>query len=236
MIGLAFLWLVLMILEMTSGLPVWAETLSLVIWAAFVVEFSIRLFLAAKKGRFLRENWLTALSLLVPALRILRPLRFLRFARGLRSIQVVRVVGSLNRSMGALGQTMGRRGFGYVAILTTLVAFGGAAGMFAFEKAAGHEGFSSYPDALWWTVMILTTSGSGYWPETNEGRVLGFLLALYAFSVFGYVAATLASFFVERDAAAPESDTASSQQLDEILAELRELRKSQEAGTQITLM
>ncbi len=48
---------------------------------------------------------------------------------------------------------------------------------------------------------MITTVGSEYWPQTPEGRVLCLLLALYAFAVFDYVAATLSTFFIERDAA-----------------------------------
>jgi len=39
--------------------------------------------------------------------------------------------------------------------------------------------------------MIITTLGSAYWPETAEGRMLCVLLALYSFTVFGYVTAAL---------------------------------------------
>jgi voltage-gated potassium channel len=42
--------------------------------------------------------------------------------------------------------------------------------------------------------------GSDYWPHTTEGRILSLLLALYAFTVFGYVTATLATFFIGKDA------------------------------------
>ena len=41
--------------------------------------------------------------------------------------------------------------------------------------------------------------GSEYWPKTVEGRILGWLLAVYAFAVFGYITASFASFFVGRD-------------------------------------
>ena len=44
----------------------------------------------------------------------------------------------------------------------------------------------------------MTTMGSDYFPQTAEGRVLCFILAIYAFAVFGYVTATLATFFVGR--------------------------------------
>jgi voltage-gated potassium channel len=72
--------------------------------------------------------------------------------------------------------------------------------MYAFENDGSAHGFRDFGDALWWTAMIMTTMGSAYWPETVAGRVLCVLLALYAFAVFGYVTALLASFFVGREA------------------------------------
>ena len=42
---------------------------------------------------------------------------------------------------------------------------------------------------------------SEYWPKTVEGRILGWLLAVYAFAVFGYITATIASFFIAQDVA-----------------------------------
>jgi len=39
--------------------------------------------------------------------------------------------------------------------------------------------------------MVMTTMGSDYFPRTTQGRVLCF-----AHAVFGYVTATLATFFV----------------------------------------
>ena len=43
---------------------------------------------------------------------------------------------------------------------------------------------------------VLTTMGADYFPRTGEGRVLGLLLAIYGFAVFGYVTASIASLFV----------------------------------------
>ena len=145
---------------------------------------------------------MTALSLLVPALRavrIVRGLRVLRLARATRGLRLLRVVSSLNRGMSALGDSLSRRGFAYVVALTLLVTVAGAAGMYAFESPPT-GGLTSYGEALWWTAMIMTTMGSAYWPQTVEGRVLCVFLSLYAFGVFGYVTATLATFFVGRDA------------------------------------
>ena len=194
MLVLGVVWLVLLIVELTRGISPALDTASNAIWIVFIVEFGLRFFIAPEKLRFMRRNWLTAISLLLPALRIFRIARILRFARGIR---LARIVTSINRGMRSLGRTMGRRGFGYVLALTVMVCFAGAAGMYAFENSA--EGLESYSEALWWTAMLLTTIGSEYWPKSPEGRLLTFLLSLYSLGILGYITATLASFFVERD-------------------------------------
>jgi voltage-gated potassium channel len=127
--------------------------------------------------------------------------------------------------MAALRATFGRRGIGYVVTLTVLITLGGAAGMYAFEHGtAGSDGFASYGASLGWTAMIMTTLGSAAWPVTPEGRVLAIVLALYAFAVFGYVTATLASFFIDRDADADDAAVAGTKAIDALRAEVEALR------------
>ena len=221
MMVLSFVWLGLLVLDFTRGLGPLLQTVSTVIWIVFVVHFLVELTIAPRKLRYLRTHWLTAVSLLLPALRVFRLARLLRAARGLR---LVRVVGSLNRGIRALSASFGRRGFGYVMLLTALVTFAGAAGMYAFESEV-EGGLASYGDALWWTAMMMTTMGSQYWPETPEGRALCVLLALYAFAVFGYVTATLATYFVGRDAESDEGELPSAQAIEALRREVAALRE-----------
>ena len=202
---LGFVWLALLVAELTRGLPPFLTAAGTVIWAVFVLDFALRFTLAPAKWAFLRRNWLTAVSLVVPALRFARALRALRGVRLLGRVRLVKVVGGVNRGMGALSRSVGRRHFGYVVALTALVTLVGAAGMHAFERDQP-GGFGDFWSSLWWTAMIMTTLGSEHWPRTGEGRALCFLLALYSFSVFGYVTATLATFFVGREAESAEGE------------------------------
>jgi voltage-gated potassium channel len=161
-------------------------------------------FLAAPQKRvYLRKRWVTALSLALPAVRLLRLIRVARVARlagAARGVRLARLLGAINRGMRALAIGLGRRGLGYVILLTLLVAITGAAGMYRFElDAPGGPGFADYGTAVWWTAMLLTTMGSDYWPRTVEGRLLCLLLAIYAFAVFGYVTAAIAAYFVGKD-------------------------------------
>lgn len=207
MLVLSFVWLALLVVELAWGLNRVLWALGQAIWVLFLAEFALSLALAPDKLRYVRANWLKALSLAAPALRILRLARFARFARlgaAGRGLRLLRLVGSVNRGMNALGSALSRRGFGYVLGLTLIVTFVGAAGMYALETDAPGGGFDSYFAALWWTAMIITTMGSEYWPKTPDGRVLCLFLALYAFTVFGYVTATLATFFIGRDSATGE--------------------------------
>ena len=226
MLVLAFVWLALLVLELIWGASALFETVGLGIWGIFILNFLLEFTLAPRKVAYLKSNWLTALSLLVPALRVfrlIRVLRVLRMARAARGLRLLRVVSSLNRSMGALGASLNRRGFAYVVALTVLVTLGGAAGMYAFENEA-QDGLNSYGEALWWTAMIMTTMGSQDWPQTIEGRVLCVALALYAFGVFGYVTATLATFFVGRDAENADAGLAGAQALAALQADVAALR------------
>lgn len=207
MILLGFVWLALLIAEIVWQLPTKFEVLSNFIWIIFVVDFAIKILLAPNKSSYLRANWLTAIALVLPALRILRIAKVFRAARAARGLRLVRIVTSLNRGMRSLGEAMGRRGLGYIIVLTLLVVFVGAAGMYTFESDnPDGRGLNDYGTALWWTAMIITTMGSEYWPQTPEGRLLCLLLAIYAFAVFGYVTAAVASYFVTLDQDARKRD------------------------------
>ena len=225
-LGLA--WLILLVIEFVRGSAPVLDICSNIIWVIFLIDFAIKMMLAPDKVGYLKNNWLTVISLAVPALRVFRiarVVRLLRVARTIRGLRLLRLVGSLNRGMRALSATMGRRGFIYVILFTLIVTFGGAAGIYTFESDNAPQAMSSYWDALWWTAMLMTTLGSDYSPQSGEGRILCFLLALYAFTVFGYVTATLATFFIGRDAENEETELAGSDELKVLLGEVRALRE-----------
>jgi voltage-gated potassium channel len=221
MLVLAFAWLALLIIELIWGLGPVLAGLGTLIWVIFILDAAVRLILAPNRRVYLKRNWLSVLALALPALRIVRIARlarFLRMTRAARGLRLVRLISLLNRGMQALNASMGRRGFGYVVTLTAIVTLTGAAGMYVFE------GLPDYGGALWWTAMIMTTMGSDYWPKTAEGRLLCFFLALYAFAVFGYVTATLASYFVGRDAENKRGEVAGARSIEALTLEIEGLR------------
>ena len=207
LIFLSFVWIALIIIDLTRGLTPFLSRMVNVIWAFFIFDFVLGFVIAPKKLRYIKRNWITAISMLLPAfgiLRLFRAFRTLRLLRMIRSFNLVRLFASLRRGIKTLRRLFKVFGFGYVVLLTVLVLFVGAAGAAYFESPSALEaagigdvgGIDNYGEALWWTAMMLTTMGSDYWPKTWEGRFLSWLLALYAFTFFSYITANIATHFV----------------------------------------
>ncbi|MGN6146931.1 MAG: ion transporter [Rhizomicrobium sp.] len=208
MIALAFVWIGLMIGDFVGKLSPPLVILNNVIWAIFGVDFAVKFFVAPRKWEFLKTHWILLISLILPAFRLLRILQALS---ALRALSFVRILTSLNVGISQLTDAMGRRGVGWITIITVIMLFGGAAGMYSLENVGSLQqqgygdvvkiggGFHSYSDAVWWTAMLMTTIGSQYWPVTTAGRALCFFLSMFSLGVFGYITAALASFFVDKE-------------------------------------
>jgi len=217
LIILGFCWLVLIIVELSIGLSPLLENLSFTIWIIFIFDFIVQFSIAPHKIKYIKSHWITVIALIVPAFRVLRGFALLKATR---SIYLVQVATSVRRGMQILGSVLGRHGFGYIIGLTFIVVLLGAAGIQALESK-----FENYGDALWWTAMMITTMGSDFWPQTAEGRILSLGLAIYAFAIFGYITATVASFFIEKDKKSKGEYQKILDVLEEIKIEIKSLKK-----------
>ena len=74
--------------------------------------------------------------------------------------------------------------------------------------------------ALWWTAMRVITAGSDFWSMTSEGRGLAVLLAFFGYVIFGYVTATLATYFIGRDAEEKDAPVAGAKDIQELKKEI----------------
>ncbi|MBA2404366.1 MAG: potassium channel protein [Bdellovibrionales bacterium] len=219
---LAVIWLILTVLELTKGLAPALMKVVTAIWIIFWLNFTIEFLIAPSKRTYLKHNWLTALSLILPALRIFRLFRVLKYASFIRGSYLIRILSSVNRSMSALRRSLGKRGIHYVVGVTIIVICAGAAGILAFERDQT-EYFSDYGVALWWTAMMITTMGTDYFPKSSEGRFLAVLLAVYGFAIFGYVTATVAKFFIDTDNLTKNHEDLRLESLQKEIQELKEL-------------
>jgi len=153
-------------------------TLDAFVWALFAVDLIVKVVVAPHRMAYLRKHWLEVLVVIVP---FFRPLRILRiFLFGSRAWVGTRRLVNIDFLL--------VYGVGLVVIAATVVATveGG-------ENASIH----SFPDALWWAVVTITTVGYGDMvPVTAAGRAMGFILMLGGIAFFSGVTANLASFLI----------------------------------------
>jgi voltage-gated potassium channel len=195
-LGLAFLALLLTQVAnppLTPGEQRFLDRADDVIYVAFVADFLLRLLIVPDRWAWVRRNWLLAASLLLPALR---PLRLLRLAPALASFHMAALVGGANRGLLALRQMLRGRVFLYLAMVTTVVVLVGAGVVWRLDQGHAATPFGSFGEALWWAATLVTTVNSSDDPVSGWGRVVALLMRVYAVGVFGYLTASIASYFV----------------------------------------
>jgi voltage-gated potassium channel len=172
-------------------------TLGWVLWGLFFVEFAAKFALAPVKRHYLREHWLDALIVLLPFLKVLRLAQVLRASRALPTFRLLVFGGRGSQSTLAL---LKRRRLGQLAIISAMVMLVGAALGFLLEAGAPGSPIEDFGDALWWSGALVTTISSELYPVTAAGRILGFVLMIYAIGIFTYFIGSVASVLVAFDA------------------------------------
>ncbi|MFH1560908.1 MAG: potassium channel family protein [Chloroflexota bacterium] len=90
-----------------------------------------------------------------------------------------------------------------------------------FVEGSENASILSFPDALWWAVVTITTVGYGDMvPVTAAGRAIAFVLMLGGITFFGGLTANLAAFLVRTDDPAQKSLAQLVAQVESLHAEL----------------
>jgi voltage-gated potassium channel len=222
---LALLMLGLLIADYALSLtPAWqvrVDEAENAIWVIFAADFVIELTLAPSKIDYLKHNWLTAISVVLPAFRAVR---ILRAAQLLRGLSLARLLLTFNRGSRALARVARRGQLGYVVALTAVAAICGGAGAYYFERGQPGASIQSVWDGLWWAATLVTTINSGYGVNTLEGRIIGLLLRVFALGATGYLTAVLAAYLVGQQKEPKREAQRSQDELLSLRAEVTEMR------------
>lgn len=161
-----------------------AQTVVVVTWAIFAIDYVISLALAPKRfSWFIRH----LPDLAIVALPALRPLRLLRLVTLLAVLQ--RVAGNALRG----------RVVTYVVAASSLLIYMAALAMYDAERSSDEATITSFGDAIWWAFTTITTVGYGdLAPVTATGRIIAVGLMIGGITLLGIITATLASWLVEK--------------------------------------
>jgi voltage-gated potassium channel len=184
---------------------------NLAIWAAFGADYLIRLGLAPHRPRFIRSHWFDLLVLVLP---IVRPLRALRLIFALKVL-----------NQRAEAWTRGRLAV-YVGGTTVLLVIVAALAVLEAERGQPDSTIQTYPQALWWGVVTITTVGYGdFYPSTTEGRIVALTMMIGGIGLLGFVTGSVTSWIVDRIAAGDAAEQATRRDVSDLVEEVRQLRR-----------
>lgn len=169
--------------------------------AIFSVEYVLRLWAAPNRVGFMFSffgivDLLAILPFFLPVPGDLRTVRAIRLMRLFRILKMARYNAALQRFHKAV--IIAREEIVLFFSATAILMYLSAVGIYYFENDAQPEVFSSVFDALWWSVVTLTTVGYGdSYPITAGGKLFTFVVLLIGLGIVAIPTGLLASALSE---------------------------------------
>jgi voltage-gated potassium channel len=193
MAALGIAWLVIGIVVLHThadgAVPVALVATLFIIWLIVVVEVAYRYVMVSDRRNYFTSRRVEPIMIAVPFFQVWR-------VPGVERVDVLSGEG-LERFIAILRH----RSLFRVLLVAAGLLFLGAWLVLLFENHAPGSNIHSYPDALWWAVVTVTTVGYGdRFPVSAGGRSVAVVLMLVGIGLIGVLTATVASFFLQEHA------------------------------------
>jgi voltage-gated potassium channel len=194
--------------SLPRGDQIFIDIVNIIVFAAFLVDYVVGLWLTSDRRAYARAEWLNLLIVVASAAAIAPDLGAFGSARALRGLRPLRAIVAVIRVLVAGGiaardgRSMIRKNAVRFAMGTAGLTWFTAAAAFTVAEDVGVDrtfdgGFS---DALWWAAATITTVGYGdIAPQTLAGRAIGVATMVVGISTFAIITARVASFLVIDD-------------------------------------
>ena len=175
------------LISIEHGFYYWLDTAILIV---FWIDYIIHLYLAEDKKYFLKTHIIDLIAIFpYGKLAYLRAFRFLRAARFIRVIRAFAFMRVFSKRADRFLKT---NGFIYMLYISSGLILTASLIMQQLEKL-------SFKDALYWSIVTMTTVGYGdISPRTEAGKLIAIILMIFGIGLLGSLTATIASFFEHR--------------------------------------
>jgi voltage-gated potassium channel len=231
-----------LVIMVVMFLPLDASTIGLLqfydnlICIIFLIDFTLNLRAAPKKSDyFIKERgWLDLLGS-IPSLGMgFKYSGLLRLARLSRLARITRLLRGENKKALIKDVLEHRSQYaGFITILLAIIVLTVTSVLvLQFESHSPEAKFTTGKDALWYSIVTITTVGYGdYYPVTSGGRIIAMFIMLAGVGIIGALASILASLLVGGSSAPEDEEVKSTlptpsveQELAMIKNELAEMR------------
>ncbi len=197
--------------------------INLAVWLFFVLELIVLLFFVKDRWRFLRQNWLLPI-IIVLGIAVLAQhvyaMTLLRTVRPILAIVILAPALSLLISFFSDGK-----------LRTTLVAAAIIVVIFGLLVAGIDPNVKSAWEGIWWAVVTVSTVGYGdVVPTSALGRLIGIGLIILGLGIFVVITANFLALVLRKEVAGVKKEETN---VELLLQKVKELQDSQFEFSQI---
>tara|TARA_B100000035_G_scaffold312841_1_gene325183 strand:+ start:893 stop:1546 length:654 start_codon:yes stop_codon:yes gene_type:complete len=175
------------------------NTLEIIFVAIFTLEYAARVYLAKKKLKFIFSFFglIDLIAILPFYLSLgfdLRTVRAVRFIRVFRLLKLTRYNSAVNFLRDAFRES--KEELLVFTFLASSLLYLTSVGIYYFEKDLQPEEFGSVPQALWWSVVTLTSVGYGdVTPISTAGKIFTSIILFLGIGLISVPSAIMVSAF-----------------------------------------
>jgi len=167
--------------------------LDLVISVIFLIDFIGDFITSKNKVKFIKFGWIDLLSCI--PMMILSYGKIVRFVKLFRVIRTIRMFKKESKAIFPHERISMTISVSAVVLFVIIVS---SFLIMLFETQSTCN-IKTTGDALWWSVVTITTVGYGdKYPITTGGRIIGALTMFIGVGVFGAVSGIIGSFIIEK--------------------------------------
>ena len=159
----------------------------------FLADFLVRLYRSHPRRRYFvnHQGWIDLLgSLPLPLFRLFRIVRIVKASRRVQAMGGGPVVRSIIRERAQSSLLL-------ATFLVIVIMEVGSILIVAVERSAPNANITTGGDALWWSIVSVTTVGYGdEYPVTTLGRLIGSVMLVAGVGLFGVFTGYVARVFL----------------------------------------
>lgn len=158
-----------------------------IIYVIFLIDGIIKCFLVKEPLKFIRKNKIDYIALI--------PFQFFISGSFGSIFKLLRVVTYILRILDNMKVFLFSTGFLQLIIFTGFITALGSFTIYFFEKGKGN--IECYSDALWLSLVTLTTVGYGdVSPSTAEGKLIAVMLMLSGIGFLSMLTSTISTYII----------------------------------------
>lgn len=163
-----------------------------ILYFTFTADYFIRFIVSKNKKTFFIYNIIDFIAIL--------PFGFFNSFKYGRVLKLARVVTYLLRLIDDVKEIVFTNNFIYALGITTVITIAGSIGIY-FLEANINNGINDYGDALWWSIVTVSTVGYGdISVVTRWGRIVACILMVTGVGFLGMLTSTISTFFFNKHA------------------------------------